>query len=331
MGISERYRFNDLGNLTEYYAEENGMVTKAEQHDFVKYEKDNVTYAKESTLYKTPLIDFKFIAEITEKVTLDQFNNPTKKETFTDAKALDNTKTNYSSVTEYTYDDNRLLVGEKTTVTTIYPNNSKIVTNTAIKTYNYNAQGNVVRTESYVVGEELTNGKTIEETVYDDKGNAIKSFTYNSLDSSSKFYSESEYAENGQVTAETDETGENKTKLEYADGTSIVRSQTLPNGSKFAYGHDISDRITAITQSTEEGEENSTQTAYTCGEVTELRSGNNVVNYTYDHKRRKTAIDINGAKDYFTFAYEDNIKENGKTARKTTVKFINGDIATTIT
>lgn len=58
------------------------------------------------------------------------------------------------------------------------------------KKYNYNAYGEVVRTESYVEGEELTTGKTIEETVFDAYGNAIKSYTYNSLDSSSKLYTE---------------------------------------------------------------------------------------------------------------------------------------------
>ena len=60
-----------------------------------------------------------------------------------------------------------------------------------IATYNYNAAGNVVRKESYIKGEEYTTGKTIEETVYDENGNAVKSFTYNSLDTSSKFYTES--------------------------------------------------------------------------------------------------------------------------------------------
>lgn len=40
--------------------------------------------------------------------------------------------------------------------------------------------------------------------------------------------------------------------------------------------------------------ENSTQKTYTCGLLTELRSGGNVVNYEYDHKRRKTAVKLNG-------------------------------------
>ena len=68
----------------------------------------------------------------------------------------------------------------------------------------------------------------------------------------------------------------------------MVREEKMPNGSKFAYGYDENDTVTSITQSTEEGEENSTHTRYTCGEVTELVSGNNVVQYAYDAKRRIT-------------------------------------------
>lgn len=199
----------------------------------------------------------------------------------------------------YEYDENHKCVKE-TAVVTIKEGTSVLKTYTQITEYNYNAAGSVVRKESYIEGEEYTTGKSVEETVYDEKGNAIQSFSYNSLDSSSKFYTESEYAENGQTLADYDETGENKTEYEYISGTNVVRSQKLPNGSKFAYGHDENDTVTSITQSTEEGEENSTQTRYTCGEVTELVSGNNVVRYAYDAKRRVTQgnivalIDSNG-------------------------------------
>ena len=48
------------------------------------------------------------------------------------------------------------------------------------------------------------------------------------------FYSESEIAENGLVTAELDESGENKTTIEYISGTmSIVNSEIAPNGGKY--------------------------------------------------------------------------------------------------
>ncbi len=213
----------------------------------------------------------------------------------------------------YEYDDNHKCVKE-TAVVTIKEGTSILNTYTQITAYNYNASGNVVRKESYIEGEELTRGKSIEETVYDEKGNAVKSFSYNSLDSSSKFYTESEVAENGQTLADYDETGENKTEYEYISGTNVVRSQKLPNGSKFAYGHDESDTVTSITQSTEEGEENSTQTRYTCGEVTELVSGNNVVRYAYDGKRRVTQVYLNDLESaYIQNTYTDDTTLSGVT------------------
>lgn len=187
----------------------------------------------------------------------------------------------------------------------------------SVNTYAYNAQGNVVRKESWVEGEEYTSGKTIEETVHDENGNKVKSFQYNSLDTPSKFYTESKYAENGQASADLDETGEVSTEYEYIEGTTIVRSVKYPNGSRFAYGHDAEDTVTAITQSTAEGEENSTQTHYTCGEVTKLVSGNNIVKYKYDSKHRVTAIDLNGKKDYEKYAYTQGSTEDSVTATNT--------------
>ena len=227
-----------------------------------------------------------------------------------------------TTVVNYIYDDSQMLIEEKTTAT--YSNPVKTVV--SHKKYNYNAYGDVIRTENYVQGEEYTTGKTIEETVYDDKGNVIKSFTYNSLDTSSKFYTETEYDKNGKVTAELDETGENKTKFGYIDGTSSVREEILPNGSKFAYGRDYADTVTAISQSTEDGEENSTQKTYRCGEVVELRSGNNNVKYEYDYKRKLKAVDLNGVENYVQYSYAETQNDAGDITNETvTAIYASGD------
>ena len=77
---------------------------------------------------------------------------------------------------------------------------------TAISNYFYNAQGKRIRTESYLEGKEDSLGKTVEETVYDENGHAVKSFSYNSLDPSSKFYTESETDEDGKTVADIDAT-----------------------------------------------------------------------------------------------------------------------------
>ena len=325
------YKVNGDGNVYEYYSEENGKVVKAEKYDYVPYEKDNVQSAKRSSLYIKAYSAFTsadFTGGDFVNTALDEYNNATTKTT--NARALSDGTTQEAVVT-YEYDDNHKCVKERAVVT-IKEGTSVLKTYTQITAYNYNAFGSIVRKESYIEGEEYTTGKSIEETEYDEKGNAVRSYSYNSLDSSSKFYTESEYAENGQTLADYDETGENKAEYEYIPGTTIVRRVKYPNGSKFAYGHEVDDTVTAITQSTAEGEENSTQKRYTCGEVTELVSGNNVVRYAYDGKRRVTRVELNGTEEYETYSYtegktEDSVvSTNAKNETFTTVTDKKGQV-----
>ena len=80
--------------------------------------------------------------------------------------------------------------------------------------------------------------------------------------------------------------------------------------------HDERDTVTSITQSTEEGEENSTHTRYTCGEVTELVSGNNVVRYAYDGKRRVTQVYLNDLGNaYLRNTFTDDTTLSGVTGK----------------
>ena len=130
---------------------------------------------------------------------------------------------------------------------------------------------------------------------------------------------ETEYDENGKALAEVDATGENKTKFGYVDGTSTVCEELSPNGSKFAYGRDYDDTVTAISQSTEEGEENSTQKVYLHGEVVELKSGNNSVKYAYDSKRRLNAVELNGVENYVQYVYTETLDSNGFVTKETVI------------
>ena len=334
-GNKKYYKVDDDGNVYEYYEEQNNLIVKAEKYDYVPGNentigKDDVYTSLPSLLYKKSYAEFvpNFENGDSVKTELDEFNNPKTKTT--NARPLSDGTTQQVSVS-YEYDDNHKCIKE-TAVVTIKEGTSVLDTYTQVTAYNYNASGNVVRKESYIEGEELTTGKSIEETVYDEKGNAVKSFSYNSLDSSSKFYTESEVAENGQTVADYDETGENKTEYEYISGTNVVREEKLPNGSKFAYGHDESDAVTSITQSTEEGEENSTQTRYTCGEVTELVSGNNVVRYAYDEKRRVTQVYLNDLESaYIQNTYTDGTTLNGVTVDACASKNANGETITSYT
>lgn len=142
-------------------------------------------------------------------------------------------------------------------------------------------------------------------------------YVYNSLDPSSKFYTEKEYDEDGKLVAEPDATGKHKTSYRYAAGDGKLLGEVLPNDSEFAYGYDETGRVTAITHSTEDGEENANNTTYAYGCATEVRSGNNVVRYTYDHKRRVTAVELNGVENYVTYAYADTTLNNKKATKIT--------------
>ncbi len=307
----ERYVFGLNKSLTEYYLEENGVVTKAERYEYQSYWNGNMPQdnprsvtrqAKKSSLHKYGLDSYVFEEGDSERTTLNQFNNAVRTQTSAIQMSADSTNTAITAV-DYTYDDHQRLMETRTEIT--YSNPAKTVV--SYKKYNYNAYGDVIRTESYVEGEEYTTGKTIEEIVYDDKGNVIKSFTYNSLDASSKLYTETQYDEKGKVSFEFDATGNNKTQLLYTDGANIVREEVLPNGSKFAYGHDYDDSVTAISHSTEEGEENSTQKIYQNGVLTEVRSGNNRIQYLFDYtngfKKRKESISFNGVNNYIGKEY----------------------------
>ena len=199
-------------------------------------------------------------------------------------------------------------------------------TYTTVTTYQYNDKGSLIHSESYVDGRQLTEGINIEEHEYDDKGREVRTVSYNTLDASSKFYSEREYDEDGKLVSEPDATGKHKTSYRYAANDGKLLGEILPNGSEFAYGYDENGRVTAITHSTEDGEENANNTAYTCGCTTEVKSGNNVVRYTYDGKRRVTAVELNGVENYVTYAYSGDYTN----AEKVTATMADGTVSTGI-
>ena len=331
----ERYYFDEDNNAKEYRLEEGGEMSKAEKYSYTPYWKGSTaqsdpkivtTSTTKASLFGKTLENFVFESGDTETTTLNQFENAIK--TITSPKKVNVDGTNTLTVTtEFVYDDNQQLIEE---ISTEKYSKDKDSVKTHTK-YNYNIAGNIIRKEVYIENEECAEGKTIEETIYDDKGNIVKSFTYNSFDSSSKFYTETEYDEDGKVTAEYDESGENKTKYAYADGTNAVCARTLPDGSKFAYGYGYDDTVTAISQSTEDGEGNSTQKIYRHGEVVELSSGNNTVKYEYDGKRRTTKVFLNDDKNaYCENSYTDTTL-NGVAVEKCESKNANKAITVSYT
>ncbi|MDE7380325.1 MAG: hypothetical protein K2N14_04655, partial [Clostridia bacterium] len=230
----------------------------------------------------------------------------------------------------YSYDVNNKLIKETTTKILAKADIGKRIT--SVINYSYNAHGSLVLTESYIVGEELISGKNYIQYVYDENGQVIKTVSWNSLDSSSKFYSESVCNKNGQVTSDKGETGEVSAEYEYVDGANVVNSVKYPNGSKLAYGRNpYNDQITSVTQSTEDGESNSNEIVYKNGLPAKVKSGNTFIDYTYDNRGRKKELRVNGVKQV-TYSYKDysyNESDNVYTLGEQTTVLNNGDGKTT--
>ena len=129
---------------------------------------------------------------------------------YTNAVAISDDCTKTSTI-DYIYDQEQKLIEEKETVTF----SKDLKTFITYKKYTYDLFGNIVKTETYVEGEELTNVKNITENIYDENCNLVKSFSYNTLDPSSKFYNETNYNESGQVVSKLDLLGVNTTEYKY--------------------------------------------------------------------------------------------------------------------
>ena len=78
-------------------------------------------------------------------------------------------------------------------------------------------------------------------------------YVYNSLDPSSKIYTENEIDENGKVLSSFDESGEHKTAFDYERDGVTVKTERLPNGSKLSFGRNKDGTVNAITHSTKNG------------------------------------------------------------------------------
>ncbi len=316
---AEYYTFLQKGVNSMYVLEEGGVVSKAEKYTYTPYVSESVTYADESTLNVSAYAAFTFTNGERRYTKLNEFNQPSTVQVSN--RKLSATAT-FSSDAAYTYDDDQKLERvETSTYTTI---GAATKTRIWVTRNAYNAQGSVVRTETFVKGEEETRGIDVEETEYNDKGKAVRTAKYNSLDSATKFVQESVYDDKGMLVAEKDATGEQETRYEYEPGSATVRTEKYPGGGRISYGRASDGSVTAITASTEEGEGNGTQTLRTCGLVTEVRSGKTVVNYEYDQKRRLKKVKLGGA-DYLTYNYEENLTVGGVKCDRVSVTNAKGE------
>ncbi|MDE7306395.1 MAG: hypothetical protein K2N33_03305, partial [Clostridia bacterium] len=294
---TETYSFDELRYLISHKKTDGAKFNEVTNYSYTKYAGGRTVKTESSS-------DREYGA-VSETVEYDNLDIPVSKTT--DWHWISDT-VRIKSQTFYSYDIYNKLVKETTTE---YIENAGVETQKVYVTnYCYNPQGSLVLTESFIEDEILTSGKNIEEKVYDEKGYLVKTISYNTLDSSSKFYSESEVTESGQLTADKDETGAICAEYEYAAGTNLVNSVTYPNGSKFAYARNYyNDKITSVTQSTEDGEANTTDIVYEHGLPVKVKSGSTAIEYTYDAKGRKATVTVNG-KLLSEYGYEDYKKEN---------------------
>ncbi len=264
----------------------------------------NIRFAKAKWTYKK-FDEFKNVKE--EKNSLNLINES-------------NFGTSYRTIEfNYHYDNAlRLIkkVGLTKEISIIHSQNRNIQRNNTesiITKYFYNQNNILIREETFVEGKENQKGVVVTEYIYDESGSLIMESNYNSLDSSSKRISEKEYTKSGVLVKEYDATGLYYTSYEY-DREGNISTVIGPSEDKFVYGRDTNTGTeTAISKSTEEGIGNSINTTYTCGLVTRLESGKNIIEYIYNSKREQEAVLING-KQSVVYSSEKNIE-----TKKTTI------------
>ena len=334
---SERYVLSpDTEQIVAHYELTGGKVTAAEWYAYTGRLLTGRTSAHKSCLGQHTYEEFasRAVVGVESTTAYNSFDAPVSVETTRYAVPRYEGGILEKTRVEYTYDGEHRPIRVRTIRTVYNPAcPEEFETAVGVETYSYAATGEMIRKESYLEGEELKTGINIEEHVFNDKGVEVQSFSYNSLDPSSKCYTENEVDENGKTLAAFDESGEHKTTFDYERDGATVKTERLPNGSKFSYGRDKDGTVSAITHSTGEGEENSTTQNRTLGMVTEVKSGNNTVRYTYDEKRRMKSVSLNGVDDYVTYTYggehTDNETVVATMADDTvarTVKDLNGNV-----
>ena len=176
-----------------------------------------------------------------------------------------------------------------------------------IEEYEYDANSRITKTKHYVLGEELVNGIDISEFEYDKKGNQIIKRSYNTLDSATKFYEESEYFDNGLLSKAFSDTKENVTHYSYDSSDNLI-SELHTDDIKVSYGYDQLGALNSISQSTEIGEQNKVNRDNLFDSTVTMSDGNNRVLFAYDKKRRTKSINHNGVVTSFTYSgssYDD--------------------------
>ncbi len=319
-GNREIFRFTKDKVLSEYYQEVNQKVSKAERYEYTPFVGRKVEKGKRQFLNKVAFEEYGFESGEIENTELNIYNNPVT----TTINSVQVTPTSTKRVIiQYSYDELQRCIIERTTEQ--YSGGKSFV---YVKRNVYDENTSALKqTIQYTEGEQATTGLTAEEYIYDAKGNITTTKQYKKLcssnnpeaseynfDSSSTttiFYDEKTYNEQGLVGSEKDETGLNTTTYQYVSGTKLINKVVTPNGNSIDYAFDSDDNVVEMS-STIEGTENANTVGFQAGEMIEVNhSGNSdYVNYEYDKKHRISTIKF-GENSYETISYADRVSYQG--------------------
>jgi len=170
------------------------------------------------------------------------------------------------------------------------------VTGEEFKThYCYNKQGNVVRVEDY--------NELVHETIYNDKGLAIKSLTYNKNEPALAFVQEHKLDDKGNERTTLNEFAELVSESEVDHLGNVVGIKDK-NNNMIKYGYDRNRNVVQML-STAEDKTNANTYGYALDFLTSLSHNDFDITYSYDNRGRISSVDIAG-NNYLQKSYQKN-------------------------
>lgn len=279
------YAFNEHGYLETCYEIKNNVVINAEKYEYVPYCVSNVFKAKKSLLNKKSRYEFQFETGEYQLSELNDYGRPLSKKI---RNIYLSDKTIYNADISYTY-ENSCCVQEKANVNIKIPDNEVDYVYVTDCIYNNNSQ--VVKKLTYVEGEITKYGKDIVEYVYDEYGNIIKTYSYNSLQSNKRFYTSRAFDELGRQTMQKDATGRYATYFTYLNNSHNIATITSPDGEVIRYTYDSKENPIKISSETSEG--NLTNNiAYSSDEIINMSCGNDDIGFTYNNERKISSVTV---------------------------------------
>ena len=203
--------------------------------------------------------------------------------------------------THYEYIDDSSIVS-KEIVSNKYNPSIQFITQ-----YDYDKNDRLIKTTDF-------NG-IVTERIYNDKGICTKTIKYHKDEPSSKLYEEFNIDENGSISNNVNEFGEEVNKYEYINDTGILSAIQFPNGNKMVHAYDSSDKLAESSISID-GLNNTNTYGYTLDFLTSIKHNDFSVDYDYDSQGRVVKIKISG-QDYLTRSYGDNEEISNLTTGET--------------